>query len=68
MTAPLKPGDRFALTPTGRNAARPKGSQAGVIVSDRGDCWEVRYDGTTSTRWLFKSYARPEWQAAVDAA
>lgn len=59
MTA-FTPGARFALTPNGRNAARPRGTQAGVIVSDRGDCWEVRYDGCQTTRWLFKAYAVAE--------
>ena len=64
----LAPGARFALTAQAGPIVRPRGTRAGVIVADAGRWWRVRYDGNPNVRDLCKDYARPEWEAVMDAA
>lgn len=66
--ADLTPGARFALTAQAGPVVRPRGTRTGVIVADAVRWWRVRYDGCPQVRDLCKSYARPEWEAAMDAA
>ncbi len=54
----LAPGDRFDLTGEGRQKLRPKGTPGGRILGDSGDCWKVRFDGTTPSRVIHKAYIR----------
>lgn len=60
MTAALSAGDRIELTEKVAPMLRPRGARTGEVVADAGDCWKVRFDGTKSTRRIFKPYVQRE--------
>jgi hypothetical protein len=58
--ARLAPGARFRLTDKAGRLLRPLSTKTGEVVADKGDCWEVRFDGVRATRRIWKWYLRRE--------
>lgn len=58
--AALEPGARVELKPAVVPIVRPRGKPTGEVVGEQGDCWKVRFDGTRTTRRIFKPYCQRE--------
>lgn len=58
MTEPFGRFERVELTEEARPKVRPRGIPTGHIVGDGGECWHIIFDGTKTTRAIFKPYVR----------